>query len=320
MFFLKGGQIRSIFAHHYESFLKISIFPDQQTVRDQYLGVKENRICRFCTASPGQGRTFKDRAHAIPEFFGNRRLFSYYECDGCNSFFSRLEDSAAKYFQLDLTLNRVEGKRGVPKFKSQRKDYYVRDDAGGLVVALEDLSPGVVVRPLRREIQLNWIRHPYRPLAVYKTLLKIALTLIPDQEVANFFDSYSWLRRPLFGINSQSVINPSAYVCSTNQEDRGFHFSLLRRKRHVDFLPYMFMYVEFCRKSYMSTVPSPKRDSSMILPLPHPDQLKFPTLTQVDWSSNAILRFDRDQASLTYKGESVTKDVLMRKWLNVAWD
>lgn len=86
-----------------------------------YLGEKYNRKCRFCNKIDGEV-TFKNIAHAIPEFTGNKKLIAYYECDICNSKFSRLlESHMANYMNFWHTFSQVKGKKGVPSFQTKKQ-------------------------------------------------------------------------------------------------------------------------------------------------------------------------------------------------------
>jgi hypothetical protein len=51
-----------------------------------FLGVKDNRCCRFCGKRSPEV-SFRQDAHAISELMGNKSLFTYYECDACNKLF-----------------------------------------------------------------------------------------------------------------------------------------------------------------------------------------------------------------------------------------
>jgi hypothetical protein len=47
--------------------------------------------CRFCDGEP-PARTFKMRAHALPELLGNNLIRTRYECDDCNRRFAAFDD------------------------------------------------------------------------------------------------------------------------------------------------------------------------------------------------------------------------------------
>lgn len=158
-----------------------------------YLGEKDNRQCRFCGKS-NPDTSFKQEAHAIPEFTGNKKLFAYYECDLCNAKFSRLlESHMANYMNLWHTFSQVKGKRGVPSFKTIgdksridiETDYVkVQDHDGDNIVTIDELNKTITFKAKRRS---------YVPVAIYKCLAKMALTVMPEEELGNFKDTLTWI-------------------------------------------------------------------------------------------------------------------------------
>jgi len=92
----------------------------------QFLGSKNNRVCRFCGKQEPEVSFGKDtHAHAFPEFIGNKKLFTYYECKDCNAFFGKSVDyHFAECFKVLNTLTRIKGKRGIPTYKSKDKNGY----------------------------------------------------------------------------------------------------------------------------------------------------------------------------------------------------
>ena len=77
------------------------------------------RKCRFCGKSKPEV-SFRNTAHAIPEFLGNKSLISMNECDICNEFFANeYEDHLAKWFGPARSLCQMRGKKGTPKYKSK---------------------------------------------------------------------------------------------------------------------------------------------------------------------------------------------------------
>jgi hypothetical protein len=81
------------------------------------LGNKSDRVCRFCGKTEA-GVKFISDAHIIPEFMGNHNLLSYFECDSCNSIFSKYENSFANFMRITRTISQVKGKNNkIPKYK-----------------------------------------------------------------------------------------------------------------------------------------------------------------------------------------------------------
>lgn len=77
-----------------------------------YIGEKD--YCVFCHKHSPEV-TFKEKTHAIPEFFGNKSIFTLNECDDCNQKFSHCEESVANLFHLYRSLRSIKGKKGVVK-------------------------------------------------------------------------------------------------------------------------------------------------------------------------------------------------------------
>ena len=74
--------------------------------------------CRFC----GNGVGKKSNHHAIPEFIGNKYLFSFYECKSCDTFFGSLENELSRQLNRTRTILGIEGKNGVPNCTLSRNE------------------------------------------------------------------------------------------------------------------------------------------------------------------------------------------------------
>lgn len=76
-----------------------------------YLGNKNNKVCRFCGKTEPEV-TFEKDAHAISNLLGNQMLFTYYECDKCNSKFGeKLETNLANFLGISRTYYGIKGKK-----------------------------------------------------------------------------------------------------------------------------------------------------------------------------------------------------------------
>jgi hypothetical protein len=84
-----------------------------------HFGKRNLRTCRFCSR-PQADVNFEQVAHAVPYFLGNRHLISEDECDDCNKYFSEtLEDHLAKLLKPILSMEKIKGRNGMPKYKSR---------------------------------------------------------------------------------------------------------------------------------------------------------------------------------------------------------
>ncbi len=148
------------------------------------------RVCRFChKKSPFV--SFNKDAHVISELLGNKTYISDFECDDCNGKFGRYENELASYLGIVRTVQSVKGKK-VPKFKSADRTLDV------VSTVADDITNQVKFRrydsldktfEFDKENNLTIIHYKkatYTPLSVYKALLKMALSVMPPQHLANY--------------------------------------------------------------------------------------------------------------------------------------
>ena len=187
----------------FSKFEIISVFGDSN--KKNILGEKLNRVCRFCLKNSNE-TSFKKDAHVIPEFMGNHNLLSFYECDNCNSIFSKYEDSLANFFGVSRTISQIKGKKNkVPKFKDPRTGLEIKLDDNSLnIKALENTD----VYDIDKENKLLTIktkRPGYIPLYIPKMLLKIAFSILTPDETKN----YDYLRKFLLDQKNQKAFENS---------------------------------------------------------------------------------------------------------------
>ena len=148
-----------------------------------------DRKCRFCgQGSPQVG--FRELAHALPEFLGNRSIVSLNECDECNDYFGRgCEDNLSKFTMLLRTLAAIQRKKG-PKSTFKSNDESLRIDASGHKVGMRVPAPDsvddlMVDGELPDSFRLlgDTRSQPYVPIQAAMALVKIACSVCPKQEL-----------------------------------------------------------------------------------------------------------------------------------------
>lgn len=156
-----------------------------------FIGEKSDRICRFCRRNSTSTK-FRNDAHLIPEFMGNKSLFCYFECDECNAIFSQYETAFSNFFNIDHTIGRVSGKNGVPNFRYNKKNpeisfknsiLDIRDDNTGSVEFNRDAG----------QIVFNVSRPAYIPQHVVKCLVKIGFCMLDSEDLVNYDLTRRWL-------------------------------------------------------------------------------------------------------------------------------
>lgn len=153
---------------------------------------KHDRVCRFC-GKPNGETTFKKDAHLVSELIGNKELFSDYECDQCNQYFGlEFENELGPFLGISRTLTGSKGKNGIPTFKSPgeklKAKAHLIADHDTIIISREDpTDDSILVDPATGEMRIKVQKNPFIPLRVYKAFIKMALSLLPGEEVKNYY-------------------------------------------------------------------------------------------------------------------------------------
>lgn len=278
---MKMGMKRDIDSElikYYDSFydvVRTPDFDDRSRLLNPIYGKRElgnatNKRCRFCDRDENEV-TFNKIAHVFPESIGNNVLISNYECDECNQFFGNtIENEYSNFFCLYHSVMQIEGKTGVPKCKFKVPCEKRTDDCAEYCVSIsyEDNKPKI---GHCREVDKQYINlsndsiiisKPIGrccPIAVYKAIVKMAVTVMPVEELGFFQNAISWIREP-----EHSNLYDNKKLLVRYQMIPGFdvtkypHYILYRRKKDVWNMPYMLFHLTYGCYSLLIEVP---RDS-----------------------------------------------------------
>lgn len=155
--------------------------------KKQYiLGKKDKRICRYCGKDKTQ-TSFRSNAHIIPKVIGNQFVSSYYECDDCNTIFGKYETDLSSFIGLRGYFEPVEN------YYKKRHRVYKSPSGVGIIYSSKR---GTEINDLKGEIfeefengklfksKVN--KKPYVPLNVYKSLIKMSLSVLKDETMGDF--------------------------------------------------------------------------------------------------------------------------------------
>lgn len=172
----------------YEVISQELVEPDQS---HRFLGTRTN--CRFCGTAVQSAFGRRTNAHTFPEGLGNRALFSLDECKSCNNKSSVYEDALCKAIGPFLTLGGVSGKRGVRQTGRTNSNSVVRHSVENDRRRISVRSEGNLdeVGGVDPQTGLVRLRMPIKgdkfvPLLAYKALSKIAIALLPLNELHRF--------------------------------------------------------------------------------------------------------------------------------------
>ena len=182
------------------------------------LGEKTGQQCRFCNRD--STTTFKMKAHVIPEFMGNKVLMSNFECDECNSIFSKYETALSDYGGIMNTLSLLKGKKGVPKFKSKNEKLRVKFNSNENQLNVKAMAMNVPLGTARKDwaqyvkdfkisednktITFKTNKPTYIPRHVLNALVKIGFSFLHPTNLFKFEKTRKWL---INEINDNSIDN-----------------------------------------------------------------------------------------------------------------
>lgn len=220
-------------------------------------GLKEhtNTVCMFC-GKPYKDWGKKDVAHAISECLGNKKLINFCECYKCNHLFGEIaENHLGKFIMPYRIINEVYGKtkyknvvkdmpedeglsygtyrfeqkKNAPVFKSDTFDVHnmLIEKAGtGRLIQTEDGA------------KISIPRQNYDPRLVYVSLLKIAYTLLPWNELEHYVKGVAALYLYISGTS----------FCDENGNQIAEAMSEDDRQKYVDGLPNLGMEIKISSK------------------------------------------------------------------------
>lgn len=310
---------------YYESYydvLRTQDFDDKSRLLKPGYGKKilrgSEKRCRFC-GKGGEEVTFKKIAHAFPESIGNKTLVSNYECDVCNQYFGNtIENDYAKFFSLYHSIMQIKGKKGLQKceFKipcSKRTiecaDYCIKisfkEDKPAICCCKEankqylDLSYNAItiVQPIAK----------CSPIAVFKAIVKMAITVMPTEELPLFTDAIKWIlesehknfyknRKLLVRYKMIPGFNVTKYP----------HYILFRRKRYIWNKPYVLFNLTYGCFSLFVEIPriGGEDNESEFNFMPFPS-IPFYTSTEGFWDLSEIETHKGDKHSITLNFDSI---------------
>lgn len=266
-------------------------------------GIKP-RKCRFCGKTEIE-TSFDSVSHAIPHLIGNRFLKSLYECDNCNkNVFSKYEEQFDAYMRFYHVFCRVSrnGKTINPykcNSKSTARISASEEWTDIYCCAGNDLS--VMVNEKDKTITACGVRS-YHPISVYKAVLKMALTIMPEFYIDDFKDTLKWL---MTSSNMLSHLNMSIRMYKGLQDFNGVCMIYKRKNNHRDNVPHYLFGLSYNNLFIQIYIPLCKGDSSIKEPLQIPlipcqmdaDGISFLHLMQ-DLSSD--IKVSKEKISLMF--------------------
>lgn len=159
--------------------------------------------CRFCGET--EPRAFRNVAHTLPEAFGNKWVTSLDECDACNARFGAIDDALVKSMGAILTVGGTQGK-GNKVRQTGRTDgptsirHRIVDGQRSISMRASG-TPfgdhfGVNFKTGEFVFRISGGTERFVPAKAYKALVKMAVALLPEDELPKFTKIITWLGSP----------------------------------------------------------------------------------------------------------------------------
>tara|TARA_R110001599_G_scaffold84914_1_gene228310 strand:+ start:263 stop:1144 length:882 start_codon:yes stop_codon:yes gene_type:complete len=158
---------------------------------DFRLSDSEKNICRFCGET--DINKFKSKAHVVPEFTGARILYKC-ECDSCNNLFSKYERDLSLFGGIKNIISGVKGKK-FPKHIDRDNKFYAQSNKERVFqIFSQGENDGIKIQ--NGQLELSSMTQKFRPRFVQKALVKIGMSLMPQEELYKFSKTLEWLAVP----------------------------------------------------------------------------------------------------------------------------
>ncbi len=228
-----------------------------------FLGDRNKPKCRFCGKSKPEV-SFLQKAHAIPESIGNKSLFTYYECDNCNKAFGHGCENDFGNWSLPMrTMARISGNNGIPTLKQgPNNSWRVEKHPSGISLNLNPTEGFYEDDEAERTLKVHLRRAPYRPAGVVQAMVKMALTIMPEEELRNFQQALDWIKP---GNTLTSLAAPTPFLhtfLSGPVANNIITVALLTRRCDELIAPYAYFLLTYGHEMLQIVIPSQEKDSN----------------------------------------------------------
>jgi hypothetical protein len=206
--------------------------------------------------------SFRKEAHALPECIGNKSLFTYYECDTCNQAFGHGCENDFGNWSLPMrTMSRICGKRGIPTIKQGPHDTWrIEGGPTGLSLSVDETEAFYEDDEANKTLKFHLRRAPYRPVMVVQAMVKMALSIMPEEEMPNFQQALSWIT-PRNTLTVMTAPTPFFYTfISGPMTSDLITIAVLTRRNDSLVTPYCFLLLVYGHEMLQMVIPSVEKD------------------------------------------------------------
>jgi len=277
-----------------------------------YIGKTKNKVCRFCALDETE-TTFDTIAHAIPECLGNKTIICLDECDTCNKKFAEnLENHLAAITLQHRTINMIKGKKKIPSYQTQNQKEKINvenaENKFFKIIAREN-SDFIKLNEKNKSIRMEYDLPSHIPSAAYKTLVKMSLSIMPNEELNNFELMNNWIQEKN---HSKSFMNPlnvlMTFIPGINPLKETIVFLFKKKSANMKYPECTFI-LAFGNVMYQIIVPTDieiqqAKSTKTILKFLSPFEMNWrlgePTHKTLDWSQRTKLKGHKEAMEFSY--------------------
>lgn len=231
-----------------------------------HIGNRENKTCRFCGKRAPEVR-FRNKSHAFSKFLGNDILYSHEECDSCNKKFSKFERHLAN---LTIPIRAASAVPGITSQPNYTHPYYPRNritHENGQKKIFSCIKYPMAETNIEKKLSiLRMVSYPYVPRLAYKSLVKMALSILPYEELEFFEETFHWLS---LDDTTEKLVETSSFRCISSFYPGPLPFDfvvafLARRKEDSLIVPYMTFFLATGNISFQIHIPLSSKDNHLI--------------------------------------------------------
>ena len=155
-----------------------------------------DKDCKFCMKT-NKEVSFNNKPHVLPELLGNNNYISNDECDSCNLKFGGFETDLSNFISPYLTLISQKTKSKIPEFQGRKKrtelSTTIKIENGNPQINFGDNINDFEYDYTKKVFSAIFKKKKFIPVNVFKSLVKIAMSLCPRDEMVFYRRTIDWL-------------------------------------------------------------------------------------------------------------------------------
>jgi hypothetical protein len=213
---------------------------------------KQDRRCRFCHRAMADGARFENEAHAIPAALGNKYLKLNDECDCCNKHFGEnVEPTLIELLNVQRVFLGIKARGSRPTIEFPGGSMFHNGER--VVMASNKVSTDAAGA---LSVQLGGERRVV-PMKFYQALAKIALSVIPEEDLLSLKRTVAWVR---FDESAGTRLPEIASTMLPFPPDPSAQITLYVRRRAMSRLPHVVCEFRLGCYIYVYTLPFSVKD------------------------------------------------------------